>query len=97
MVLTGTDYNIPTKINEKSLDFIPNPGADQVTILIPESMIAPVKYNLVDLAGRSLICGLTFEPSLLIIDTHQLPLGMYTISLIDKSGILKTGKWVKNY
>ncbi|MBK8626721.1 MAG: T9SS type A sorting domain-containing protein [Saprospiraceae bacterium] len=84
------------EIIQNKLTLFPNPGKDQVSVLLPEieSNEIAYRYAVYDIKGQSHIQGvMQSEDS--IINTNFLPSGMYFIALQDVNGSVWHGKWVK--
>jgi hypothetical protein len=83
-------------IADHKIMLYPNPGKDQVSILLPEieSNDVTYRYAVYDAKGQSHIQGVmqSDDP---IIHTQFLPTGLYIITIRDNQGKISMGKWVK--
>lgn len=84
------------EIIQNKLTLFPNPGKDQVSILLPnfERNDLEIKYAVSDTKGQTHIQGILDigNPTVL---THFLPSGIYVISIQDSNGTVWHGKWIK--
>jgi hypothetical protein len=89
---SGTEDEIKSS---KSLQIYPNPGVDHLRIDVTDEMLFPLRYELSGVSGQRVTIGYHNSGDNLIIDTSLVPIGMYFIRLVDKSGKIWQGKWVK--
>lgn len=83
-------------LSENKVLVYPNPGKDQITILLPEMKIkgSSYRYSVNDGRGQSHIQGMIQidDPT---IYTGFLPTGLYIITIQDNQGNIHGCKWVK--
>jgi len=89
---SGTEDEIKSS---KSLHIYPNPGDDHLSIDVADEMLFPLRYELTGVSGQRVTIGYHNSGDNFMLDTSHVPIGMYFIRLVDKSGKVWQGKWVK--
>lgn len=89
-IVTATEaLNINGKLN-----IYPNPGHEVISISLPDDTILPVQYRITDMQGRTHESGIQNQHDIKL-DAGFMPTGIYHITIMDKSGKVWQGKWVK--
>lgn len=89
---SGTEDEIKSS---NSLNIYPNPGVDDLRIDVTDEMLFPLRYELTGVSGQRLTIGYHNSGANFMLDTSHVPTGIYFICLVDKSGKVWQGKWVK--
>lgn len=76
------------------LHIYPNPGHEVISISLPDDTILPVQYRISDMQGRTHESGIQNQQDIKL-DVGFMPTGIYQIAIMDKSGKVWQGKWVK--
>jgi hypothetical protein len=88
-IVSTDDFSTP------QLFIYPNPGNDYLHISVSEDMLLPLRYELSTVSGQRIMTGYHGTSDLLSVETNHLSSGMYIFRLMDKSGKVWQGKWVK--
>jgi len=77
------------------LSITPNPGVNQINIIIPNNMDLPLRYEVLSVRNHRVATGTYSSAQTLTIEADDLLSGMYIVRLMDMQGRLWIGKWVK--
>jgi aldose sugar dehydrogenase len=83
----GSKPVLPGTIRKYNISIYPNPAKDWLSVNLGDALeVRPVRYQMIDLAGRTLLTGITTEKQFKI-NISKLGTGMYMLKLFNGNGL----------